>query len=197
MKLTPFFELDGQRYEIIKTRYLLAEYNKLANESELSNLDKANAIKSQTLINDVQKYAQKTLELEEKYFETFDDEDERKYLKAKALYDKALAELTVFETETQSTALLEKAGFDLLEKIAIKGLAEQHFNGNEIKGKELWEKFANTLENHNQIKEWLAYMSDCLFNEENNEVEENSFLSQMRQKAEEKAKNRNKLRAKR
>ena len=197
MKLTPFFELDGQRYEIIKTRYLLAEYNKLANESELSNLDKANAIKSQTLINDVQKYAKKTLELEEKYFETFDDEDERKYLKAKALYDKALAELTVFETETQSTALLEKAGFDLLEKIAIKGLGEQYFNGNEVKGKELWEKFANTLESHSQIKEWLAYMSDCLFNEESNEVEENSFLSQMRQKAEEKAKNRNKLIAKR
>lgn len=197
MKLTPFFEIDGQRYEIRKTRYLLAEYNKLANESELSNADKANAIKSQALIGDVQKYGEKTLELEQKYFETFDDEDERKYLKAKALYDKALAELTVFETETQSTALLEKAGFDLLEKIAIKGLAEQYFDGNEVKGTELWEKFANTLKNQNQIKEWLSYMSDCLFNEESNEVDENSFLSQMRQRAEEKAKNRNKIKMRR
>lgn len=190
MKLTPYFEIDGQRYEIIKTRYLLAEYDKLAKESDLTNVDKTNAIKAQSLIGDVQKYAEKTLELETKYFETFDDEDERKYLKAKALYDKALAELALFETETQSTSLLEKAGYDLLEKIAIKGIAEQHFDGNEVKGKELWEKFANSLGNHNQIKEWLSYMSDCLFNDDNDGVDENSFLSQMRKKAEEKANSR-------
>lgn len=191
--ITPFFELNGQRYEIKKTRYLIAEYDKLSKENELSNEDKANAIKAQSLIEDVKKYANKTLELEEKYFETFDDEDERKYLKVKALYDKALATLAEFESETNSTSKLQKAGIDLLEKIAIKGLAEQYFELNEAKGTEVWEAFANTLESHEQIQEWLTYMADCLFNEEDEKEETNSFLSQMRQRDREKSENRKKL----
>lgn len=187
-KIIPFFELNGQKFEIKATRYLLAEYDKLGNESELSNEDKANAIKAQSLIGDVQKYAQKVKELEEIYFETFDDEDERKYLKAKALYEKALNELTKLEVETGSTTKLQKAGIDLLEKIAIKGLAEQHFNFDENKAKAIWEQYAETIGNNATI-EWLSAMSECLFKDEE-EVEEDSFLSQMRKKADQQAINR-------
>ena len=75
-KIIPFFELNGQKYEIKPTRWLIAEYDKLGEESQLSNEDKANAIKAQTLIGDIQRYAEKVKELEEKYFETFDNEDE-------------------------------------------------------------------------------------------------------------------------
>ena len=78
-KIIPFFQWNGQRYEIKRTRYLLAEYDKLGEESQLSNEDKANAIKAQSLIGDIQRYAEKVKELEEKYFQTFDDEDERKH----------------------------------------------------------------------------------------------------------------------
>lgn len=188
-KLVPFFELNEQRYEIKTTRYLLAEYDKLGEESDLSNEDKANAIKAQSLIGDIQKYAEKVKELEEKYFETFDDEDERKYLKVKALYEKTLKELTTFEIETGSTTKLQKAGIDLLEKIAIKGLSEQYFNFDEAKAKEVWEQYATKIGN-NATVEWLSAMSDCLFKNEDEVVEENSFLSQMRKKAEQQAINR-------
>ena len=188
-KIIPFFELNGQRYEIKRTRYLLAEYDKLGEESQLSNEDKANAIKAQSLIGDIQRYAEKGKELEEKYFETFDDEDERKYLKCKALYETKLEELTELEVESGSTTKLQKAGIDLLEKIAIKGLAEQHFNFDEVKAQKVWENYVDTLPNHETVIEWLTCMSECLFREDE-EVEENSFLSQMRAKAEQRAINR-------
>lgn len=187
-KIIPFFELNGQRYEIKRTRYLLAEYDKLGEESQLSNEDKANAIKAQSLIGDIQRYAEKVKEVEEKYFETFDDEDERKYLKIKALYEVKLEELTALEVESGSTAKLQKAGIDLLERIAIKGLAEQYFNFDEIKAEKIWGDYVDTIGNNATI-EWLTGMSECLFREDE-EVEENSFLSQMRAKAEQRAINR-------
>lgn len=188
MKITPFFELNGQKYEIKRTRYLLAEYDKLGEESQLSNEDKANAIKTQSIIGDLQRYAEKLKELEEKYFETFNDEDEKKYLKCKALYETKLEELTKLEVESGSTTKLQKAGIDLLEKIAIKGLAEQYFNFDENKAQSIWEQFADNMGN-NLTVEWLMKMSECLFREDE-EVEENSFLSQMRAKAEQRAINR-------
>ena len=187
-KIIPFFELNGQRYEIKRTRYLLAEYDKLGEESQLSNEDKANAIKAQSLIGDIQRYAEKVKELEERYFETFDDEDERKYLKIKALYEVKLEELTALEVESGSTAKLQKAGIDLLERIAIKGLAEQYFNFDESKAEKIWGDYVDTIGNNATI-EWLTGMSECLFREDE-EVEENSFLSQMRAKAEQRAINR-------
>lgn len=192
MRITPYFELNGNRYEIKRTRWLLAEYDKLSEETGISNSDKENAIKAQSLIGSIKKYAEKTKELEEKYFETFDDEDERKYLKAKALYDNALAELTRLEVENGSTTRLQKAGMNLLEKIAIKGIAEQYFDFDEEKATCIWEKFVDTLPNHSVAMEWLSAMSDCLFNDEE-EVEENSFLSMKRKMDEERAKNRKKL----
>lgn len=195
MIITPFFELNGIRYEIKRTRYILAEYDKLGEQSQLSSEDKENAIKAQSLMADIQKYGEKTEELENKYFETFDDEDERKYLKAKALRDNAIQQLAKLEAETGSTNRLQKAGVDLLEKVVIKALAEQYFNFDEQKAQSIWEQYVDTIENKAEVVEWLSAMSECLFKEDD-EVQENSFLAQMRQKAEEKAKHRRNIKRK-
>lgn len=187
-KIVPFFELNGQTYEIKPTRYLLAEYDKISEQSGLSAEEKANAVKAQSFIRDLQKYAEKLKELEEKYFETFDDDDERKYLKCKSLYEQKFEEFTVLELENGSTEKLQKAGIDALEKIAIKGLAEQYFNFDELKAKEIWEKHVDRLQNKETAVEWLGAMAECLFAEEENG--DDSFLSQMRKRAEEKSLNR-------
>lgn len=186
--ITPYFIFNGQRFEIKKTRYLLAEYDKLAKENRLDNTEKASAVKAQTMVSDLKKYAEKVKELEDIYFETFDDEDERKYLKAKALYEKQFEEFTKLELETESLDKLQKAGIDILEKIAIKSLAEQYFNFDESKAKALWENYVDELGNDNTV-EWLTYMSQCLFEDER---EGDDFLSQMRKNAETKANNRKK-----
>lgn len=191
-RLTPFFEVNGEKYEIKRTRYLIAEYNKLSNSADLSNEDKTNAIKAQSLIADVQKYATKMKELEDIFFDTLDDEDERKYLKIKELYEKSLDELTKLEVESGSTTKLQKAGIDILEQIAIKGLAEQYFSDGEKvtpkdieKATPIWESYADKIGNDKTV-EWLSGMSECLFGSDDEE-EENSFLSQMRKRREDKA----------
>lgn len=185
--ITPFFEVDGIRYEIKRTRYLLAEYDKMSSESSLSNEDKENAIKAQSLIADIQRYAEKTKELWEVFSETFNDEDERKYLKAKSLYENSLAELTRLEVESGCTTKLQKAGVDLLERVAILGLAEQYFGFDMNKAKDVWVEFVETNGKSN-ASEWLSAMAQCLFAEE--KEEDNSFLAQMRERA--KAKSRKK-----
>lgn len=184
-KIIPFFEVDGKRYEIRRTRYLLAEYDKLSNSANLSKEDKANAIKAQSLIADVQKYGEKAKELEDIFFETLDDTDERKYLKMKELYEKALDELTKLEVESGSTTKLQKTGIDILEKIAIMGLAEQYEELDYDKAKALWESYVEVIGNEKAV-EWLSGMSECLFGRDDEE-EENSFLSQMRKRRESKA----------
>lgn len=183
-RIIPFFEVDGKRYEIKRTRYLLAEYDKLSNNAELSKEDRANAVKAQSLIADVQKYGEKMKELEKVFWETFDDVDERKYLKAKELYEKALDELTRLEVESGSTTKLQKAGIDILEKIAIMGLSEQ-YDMDYDKAQNLWEKYVDIIGKENAV-EWLSGMSECLFASDD-EVDENSFLAQMRTRRENKA----------
>ena len=180
-RINPYFEVNGQRYELKATRYLIAEYQRIGKEVEISNEDKQNAVKAQNFIADIKKYLLKTKELEDKYFETFDDEDERRYLKAKALYENKLNELAKFEAETGSTTRLQEQGIMVLEKTAIKALAEQHFNFDEGKAKAIWDKFADSIAEEDK-HEWLTYMSECLFKTEEEEVKENSFLSQMREK---------------
>jgi hypothetical protein len=180
-RINPYFEVDGQKYELKATRYLIAEYQRIGKEVEISNEDKQNAVKAQNFIADIKKYLLKTKELEDKYFDTFDDEDERRYLKAKALYENKLNELTKFEAETGSTTRLQEQGVMVLEKTAIKAIAEQYFDFNEARAKELWDKFTETIDKETK-EEWLSYMSDCLFKTNEEEVQENSFLSQMREK---------------
>jgi hypothetical protein len=127
----------------------------------------------------VQKYAEKVQELWEKYIETYDDDDERKYLKVKTLYDTAVAKFAEFEVENGSTNKLQKAGIDVLEKVAIKGLAEQHCKGNEGVAQCIWEEYVDLI-GKNKAVEWLTAMAECLFNEEPSENGGNDFLSQMR-----------------
>lgn len=188
-KLLPSIEVNGQKYEIKPTRYLLVEYSKIGDEAGLSEKDKTNAIKAKSLLEDIQRYAEKVQELWERFTETYDDEDERRYIKAKSLHEKAVEGFTEFEVATESTTKLEKASVDALEKIAIKGLAEQHFGMDESKAAAVWCQFVDEL-GKNNVVEWLMYMSECLFTEEGN-GNDNSFLSQMR-KSREMKHNRNK-----
>ena len=68
-RINPYFELNGTRYEIKKTRWLIAEHHKLNEENPLSSIDKENIIKANNLIADAKKFAEKTDECWEKLFE--------------------------------------------------------------------------------------------------------------------------------
>ena len=195
-RINPFFEVNGNRFEIKPTRYIIAEYDKATRESNLDAESTENVIKVQRLANEAKKLAERLEVLEERYFETFDDEDERKYLKCKQLYDATLDRMSHIEASTGCTKVAIEASAKVLEKIAILALAEQYFNFNKELATQTWESYVESLPSHNVAIEWLQLMADSLFNEEETENADD-FFAQKRKEAERNAENRKKALKKR
>ena len=197
MRITPYFELNGNRYEFKRTRWLIAEYNRLNEENPLSDEDKANAIKASNLVADVKKFAEKEKECWEKLCEEPTEENQRVYLMFKGMSDKAIADYNAFVSTNNTLQTATKHSIDILEIVAIKALAEQYYNGNEALAKQTWELYVDEIEDHNKVAEWLNAMAECLFGEEDNE-EDTGFLAQKRKADMERENNRkNALRKKR
>ena len=196
-KINPYFELNGDRYELKRTRWIIAEYRRMNEENPLSKEDKANAVKASNLVADVKKFAEKAEEYWEKLCEEPTEENQRIYLMFKTMSDKAVADYNEFVAHNDTLTTATKHNIDILERVAIKGLAEQYFNMNESLAKQTWEKFVDTVESHDIVAKWLYAMADCLFAEDDEE-EENDFLSQKRRMDAERENNRkNALRKKR
>lgn len=190
-KINPFFEVNGNRFELKRTRYLIAEYDKATKESNLKAEDTENVLKVQRLASDAKKFAERLEVLEERYFETFDDEDERKYLKCKELLEQTMEKMAHIEASTECTKIAIETSARILENIAILGLAEQYFNFNKELATQTWESYVESLPSQNMAIEWLQLMADSLFNEEVEE-EGNDFFSMKRKEAEKIAENRRK-----
>lgn len=190
-KINPFFEVNGNRFELKRTRYLIAEYDKATKESNLKAEDTENVLKVQRLASDAKKFAERLEVLEERYFETFDDEDERKYLKCKEMLEQTMEKMAHIEASTECTKIAIETSARILENIAILGLAEQYFNFNKELATQTWESYVESLPSQNMAIEWLQLMADSLFNEEVEE-EGNDFFSMKRKEAEQLAENRKK-----
>ena len=179
MKITPYFELDGNRYEFKRTRWLIAEYKRMNEESPLSDEDRANAIKASNLVADVKKFAEKAEEWWQALCENPTPETKSTYFMFKEMSDEAIEKYNNFVSSNDTLSTATKHSIDILERVAIKALAEQHFNMNENLAKQTWEMFVDSMEDHNKVAEWLNAMAECLFVEEDEE-DDNSFLSQKR-----------------
>ena len=190
-KINPFFEVNGNRFELKRTRYLIAEYDKATKESNLKAEDTENVLKVQRLASDAKKFAERLEVLEERYFETFDDEDERKYLKCKEMLEQTMEKMAHIEASTECTKIAIETSARILENIAILGLAERYFNFNKELATQTWESYVESLPSQNMAIEWLQLMADSLFNEEVEE-EGNDFFSMKRKEAEQLAENRKK-----
>ena len=197
MRLTPYFELDGNRYEFKRTRWLIAEYKRLNEENPLTEEDRNNTIKASNLVADVKKFAEKAEECWDKLCTEPTEENQRVYLMFKNMSDKAIADYNAFVASNNTLATATKHSINILEKVAIKALAEQYFNMNEMLAKQTWEMFVESNETHDDVAEWLQAMAECLFGDDEKE-ENNSFLAQKRKADEEKANNlKNAIRKKR
>lgn len=176
-KINPYFDVNGNRYELRPTRWLIAEYQKLNEERPLDNDVRANAIKASNLIADVKKYNEKASEWWDELCENPTPEKQTYYLMFKEMSDKAVEKYNDFVAHNNSLSETTKHTVDILEIVAVKALAEQYYNMNESLAKQTWESFVDSLEDNNKVGEWLFAMSECLFGEEEEE-EDNSFLSQ-------------------
>jgi hypothetical protein len=197
-RINPYFELDGNHYEIKRTRWLINEYKKLGEENPLSAEDKANAITVNNLVADAKKFADKANEMWEKLCENPTPENKAHYLMFKEMSDDAIAKYNDFISKNNAVNNSFKYTIDILEKTIIKGLEEQYFNGNSNLAKQAWEMFVDSKESHDEVAEWLMAAADSLFGEEDNEEDKDDFLSKKRKADMERENNRkNALRKKR
>jgi hypothetical protein len=189
MRITPYFELDGNRYEFKRTRWLIAEHRRLNEESPVSDEDRANAVTASNLVADAQRYADKTKEMWDKLCDDPTEENQRIYLMFKGMSDKAIADYNAFVSTNNTLQTATKHSIDILERVAIKALAEQYFGMNENLATQIWEQFVDSMESHDKVGEWLNAMAECLFVEDDNE-EDKGFLSDKRKMDMERENNR-------
>ena len=189
MRITPYFEVNGNRYEFKRTRWLIAEYKRLNEEMPLSADDKANAVRANNLVADAKKFAEKAEEMWEELCKNPTPENRATYSMFKEMSDEAVEKYNKFIAENNAINATFKHSVDILEMVAIKALAEQYFNLNENIAKQTWEAFVDSMESHDDVAEWLMAMAECLFGEDEDE-EDTGFLAQKRKMDEEKANNR-------
>lgn len=189
MKTIPFFEVNGNRYEIKMTRYLLVEYDKLRDNVNVSAEDKEKVLYLQKVVEDLTKYAKKLKELEERFFETFDAEDERKYRLMKGLYDETYKTFTEL-TSTNALNNAHKERLYALEATVILGLAEQYFNFNKELAKETWQSYLTSVDATKTIDQWLMAFGEYLDSDTEEEGKEETFLSKLKAEREQQEVNR-------
>lgn len=180
---TPYFEVNGQRYYVIKTRYLIAEYEKRRKELELSQEDALAYSKAQAKQEELQRLAERKDELYEIYLDTFDDVDRDKYERACTAYDKLLTQVSetskVFDEQNQKI-------IDFSESLIVESL-QWDMNGNNVmsqsEAKEIWDTYVAEVGN-TKATEFVIYTINYIVvgDEEN----DNPFVIQARAKAEQK-----------
>lgn len=180
-ELNPYIIVDGQQYEVRRTRHLLAEYDKLTRESKnnATTQDRQTSTNIALIQEDIKKYKDKEEEYLEKFCETGAEEDKRRYLTFKKLKEEVLEKFISLSDDVEHVA---KKSLDILEKIAIMGIAENHFRSGDIidydSAKSIWEKFVDE-KGTEEATEWLLAMNEVLFTETKKE-DENSFLYKFR-----------------
>lgn len=185
-RINPYFELNGNRFEIKRTRWIIAEYRRLNEENPLSDTDKANAIKASNLVADVKKFAEKEKECWDKLCENPTEDNQRIYFMFKGMSDKAIADYNEFVSTNNTLQTATEHSISILKMIVIKALAEQYFGMNEALAKQTWEAYVETIDEPKEA-EWLNAMAECLFTDE--EEEDTGFLAQKRKMDEERANN--------
>ena len=180
-RINPYFEVDGKKYEIIRTRALESAYDKIREENKISE-------ENESLFSDYMKMISDTTEIEEKYevakndyFENvLDKEKKAKYLAFKELYDEHHKEIRQFSIENKEVlSNVERMAYENGVNTLVFGLCEQHELSQE-QAKEVWGKFVAHF-GKDVANNWISAMTSALFGEED---EENPFIKAQQAKME-------------
>ncbi len=187
MSNIPYFEVNGKRYEIKRTRYLMAELDALRGEIEFTEEEEVRYTKEQQMSETLAKLAERKEELYEKFLETFDEKDEEMYNRARSAYDRMLDE---FGSMGNVSGEKNKKMLDMAEKLIIRSL-QLNEKGEEIRSAEeandIWCSYVDEVGKVSAIQ-FVAYTSNYIVG--NDEGDENPFVTQAKAKAEQRAQKR-------
>ena len=187
-KLNPYFEVEGKKYEIIRTRALECEYDKIREQNKLDD-------ESISLTNDYAKLMLEYEEIMEKYNiakeEYFDDvlnkDKKSKYKAFKELSDEKFNELKNFELNNKGFSLnkVQKVAYNNGVQLLVFALCEQ-CKLERDEAISVWDKFVAHF-GQDIAQEWINAMIQTLFD---SEEDENPFLKQAKARAEQKMQQR-------
>lgn len=180
----PFFEVNGKRYEIKRTRYLQTQFDDMKSDMEMSEDEQVAYAKEQELDARIDKLRDRKNELYDKWLETFDEKDEALYKKAEAAYDAIIDEFGKMESVS---AKQRKRMIDMGEKLIIKALQLDN-KGNEIRtydeATEIWTTFVEEVGQATTIQ-FVVFTVNYIIG--GDEDVENPFVAQAQAKAEQRA----------
>lgn len=187
------FEVEGQTYEIVRTRALECEYEKITKQSSLSEQDErafADYIKLQA---ETEELAEKFRTAKEDFYnDVLDEEKEKKFLAFEKLYNRKYQEIIDFTTTHKdfSTQKVEEIAMDNGVKLFVLALSQKYSMSHD-EAKSVWEKFRDFLSEKYGMqspREWILTMVRELF--EGEEEETDPFLKQARAKAQQRMEQR-------
>lgn len=194
MKRIPItFEVEGQTYEIVRTRALECEYEKITKQSSLSEQDErafADYIKLQA---ETEELAEKFRTAKEDFYnDVLNEEKEKKFLAFEKLYNRKYQEIVDFTATHKdfSTQKVEEIAMDNGVKLFVLALS-QKYEMSQDQAKSVWEKFRDFLSEKYGMqspREWILTMVRELF--EGEEEEADPFLKQARAKAQQRMEQR-------
>ena len=184
MNNIPFFELNGQTYEIKRNRYLQAEFDKMKKVNQMSEDEQLAYAKEIEITERIEKLFKRKNELYEKYLETFDEKDEELYNKACLAYDKLIE--TEGKTESISNKQ-KKVMIDMGEQLIIKSL-QINQKGEQIRtekeANDIWCSFVDEIGEYTAMQ-FIAFTLNYIVGAD--EDIENPFVSQAKARAEQRA----------
>lgn len=187
------FEVEGQTYEIVRTRALECEYEKITKQSSLSEQDErafADYIKLQA---ETEELAEKFRTAKEDFYnDVLDEEKEKKFLAFEKLYNRKYQEIIDFTTTHKdfSTQKVEEIAMDNGVKLFVLALSQKYEMSHD-ESKSVWEKFRDFLSEKYGMqspREWILTMVRELFEGEDEEID--PFLKQARAKAQQRMEQR-------
>ena len=178
-RLNPFFEVEGQTYEIVRTRAVECEYDKIRQRNEVDENEVRYATDYTKLVNE---YAEILERYENARNEFFDDvlneEKEKVYNAFKKLSDIKYQEVQEFELKNKDFSLeklQDKAYKNGVELLVYALSTNKDYSLSAQQARNVWGKF----EEHfglDYAKNWITAMIRVLF--ESDEEEQDPFLKQ-------------------
>lgn len=180
----PFFEVNGNKYEIRRNRYLQAEFDEIKKGFEMSEEEQVAYAKEQEFDDRLEKLRARKDELYAKYLETFDEADEEMYRKASLAFDRLIEEAATIESISGKQ---KQKMIDAGEQLIIKALQIDK-DGKTIRSEEeansIWSDFVDEFGKVNTI-EFVVFTINYILG--GDEDMENPFITQAKAKAEQKA----------
>ena len=188
-KLNPFFEVEGKKFEIIRTRALECEYEKIREQNKLDDRQISLTNDYAKLMLEYEEILEKYKDAKNDYFEDVLNKDKKaKYKAFKELSDEKYDEMKNFELENKDFSINKVQDFAYNNGVELLIFALNEKCGlSKDESALVWDKFVSRF-GSDTAKDWINAMVQSLFDRE--EEDENPFLKQARAKAQQKMEQR-------